>query len=414
MSGHGLRTKKLAAAMLQRVETRLFVSMAFSAATASVFALVTARWLGPSDRGVLVIFATTSSFLTLVGSLGVTTGGRVLLTAKPPLPLPRYLRIARALSLFHVVTATVIGIPILAMTHGLPDVGIGMIFVPTAMLGLLGYFQREALHGRGRHVTAVSGDLLGITVQIVIVAGLRLTGHLDIHAACLVLLVGAAVQVVFLDLRLRKGRPSSDQNGTQQSLLAIVRFSLPAVATNLGQAFVIRGDRLLLGALTMSATVGIYSVAGTVTELLWILPSAIAQVAFRRAALLGQTHQYRRTRNAVLLLTLFLCFALAGTARWLIPALLGADYADSVALTYPLIVATIPMASYQMDVAVLNGLGQLKVASRITLTGSAVLAVACLVLIPLWAAWGAAIASLVAYTVMAVMARLWLRAEAPR
>jgi O-antigen/teichoic acid export membrane protein len=338
----------------------------------------------------------------------------VLLTADPSLPLPRYLRIARSLSLFHAVTATVIGVQVLALTHGLPDSTIGMIFIPTAMLGLLSYFQREALHGLGRHVTAVSGDLMGIAVQVAMVVGLELSGHLEIHAACLALLVGAAVQVVFLDLRLRKNRPPSNPDETRQSLRAIVQFSLPAVATNLGQAFVIRGDRLLLGALTISATVGIYSVAGTVTELLWILPGAIAQVAFRRAALLGQTDQYRRARNAVLLLTLLGCLALAGTARWLIPALLGADYTGAVVLTYPLIVATIPMASYQMDVAVLNGLGRLKAASKITLTGSVVIAVACLALIPLWAAWGAAIASLAAYTTMAVMARLSLRAGATR
>jgi O-antigen/teichoic acid export membrane protein len=65
------------------------------------------------------------------------------------------------------------------------------------------------------------------------------------------------------------------------------------------------------------------------------------------------------------------------------------------------------MASYQLDVAVLNGLGRLSHSGYATTVGSVVLLAGCLATIPSFGAYGAAWSSLFAYTAMAAVAR-WL------
>jgi O-antigen/teichoic acid export membrane protein len=390
---------------LNNSEFRIVFAMSVQAVAASVFALLTARWLGPADRGVIVVVVTTASFLMLVGSLGVGTGCRVLLNATPPLTIVRCLEIAHRLSLVHVLTAAAVGLPVLALTHGLPDYWIGLVFIPYAAAQLLAYLQREAMHGIGQHARAVFGDVLSATLQTALILGLAFMGWLDLRLACLALLVGTTAQVVFLEACLRRTALHQCGRGTRTNFAQIVRFSLPAVATNLGQAFVIRGDRLVLGALATSGAVGIYGVAGTLTELLWLIPGGVAQIVFRRASLGGSRAEYKRKRTIVLLCTLISGIALASFAGWLIPLLLGNAYIGAVELSYVLIVASMPMASYQLDIAVLNGMGRLKYAGATTTAGSAALLGGCALLIPGSGAMGAAVASLFAYTVMAIVAR---------
>jgi O-antigen/teichoic acid export membrane protein len=391
---------------LNNSEVHIVFAMSVQTGMACIFALLTARWLGPADRGVLVVVVTTGSFLMLVGSLGIGTGGRVLLNAVPPLAVNRYLEIAHRLSLVHVLTAGAVGLPVLALTHGLPDFWIGLVFIPYAAAQLLAYLQREAMHGIGRHATAVSGDVLSATVQTALVLGLGLTGRLDLRLACLALLVGATAQTILLEACLRRTALRESRRETPPNFAEIARFSFPAVTNILGQAFVIRGDRLVLGALATSGAVGIYGVAGTFTELLWLIPGGVAQIVFRRASLRGSRAEYRRKRTITLLCTLFSGIALASCAHWIIPLLLGNAYTGAVGLSYVLIVASLPMASYQLDVAVLNGIGRLKYAGAATTVGSAVLLGGCVLLIPDWGAMGAAVASLVAYTAMAIVARV--------
>jgi O-antigen/teichoic acid export membrane protein len=386
-------------------EVRVVLAIGVQAASGVLFALLTARWLGPSSRGVVVVLMTTSTFLMLVGSLGISTGSRVLLNGTPPLGLGRYLRQARVLSLFHVVTASTLGSFALAKTGGMPTLWVGVIFVPFAAVQLYCYFQREALHGLGHHRSAMYGDVLSFTLQTAAVTLLQVTGRLTLLAVALVILAGAVAQLVFLATRLRSAGHSPPY--ASFSLRQLMRYSLPALVTTLGQAFVIRGDRLVLGLIAGAAPVGIYGAAATFTEVLWLIPGAVAQVAFRRASVTGTLHAGATGRKVALVVTAMACLVLVVCTRPVITLLLGPAYSEAVVLAYILIPASLPMASYQLDVAVLNGLGRLSHSGYATTVGSVVLLAGCLATIPSFGAYGAAWSSLFAYTAMAAVAR-WL------
>lgn len=388
-------------------EAGVVVGMAVLASSATVFALLTARWLGPSSRGSVVVFMTTSSFLMLVGSLGVSTGSRVLLNGSPPLNLNNYVKYARVMSAVHLLTSSSVGLFVLAKTGGTPTWWIGVIFVPFAAVQLFSYFQREALHGIGHHRTALYGDTLASTLQTLAVLLLKMTGILNLTTVCLVIFGGSVAQTVFLATRLRSAQQSPPF--ANYSLSQLVKYGRPALVTTLGQAFVVRGDRLILGMMAGAAPVGIYGAAATFTEVLWLVPGGVAQVAFRKASVTGTHRVGARGRKLTLLVTALACVALAACTQVLVTILLGVEYSDAVGLAYVLIAASLPMASYQLDVAVLNGLGRLSDSGRATMLGTVLLATGCLVSIPKFGAYGAAWSSVAAYTAMAVLAHSFVR-----
>ena len=398
---------------LRSREVSVVVAMGFMAASASIFAVLTSRWLGPSDRGVVVVTATTASLLMLVGSMGVGTGGRVLLARTPALPLNRYLSVVARLAGAHVVTAVTLGLGVLWGTKSLGDPVIGILFLPYAVLMLATYLLRECLHGLGRHTTAVRGDIATTSVQTIVVLCAAPFGLVSLRLVLGAMLAGQAVQVLLHLRTTRKERVAQDaldqRSFEDQPEMSVIRFSLSAVPMLFGQAFVIRGDRLVLGAMSSPAAVGIYGAAATFTELLWLIGTGVGQVAFKRSTQTNSGSASERQRGYALALTALGCVVMSLLAPTLVPALLGEAFRESVPLVWVLSAAALPMASYQIDVAVLNGLGHLRRAGFITGVGSGALGVLCLALIPHIGAMGAAIASLVAYSAMAILARLHVR-----
>lgn len=385
-----------------RPEVQVTFWMGTLAITSSGFALLSARWLGASDRGVVVILLTTSSFLMLIGSLGLGTGGRVLLHHEQPLSLSTYMAFARILSVSHLITTATAGLAVLWVSNGLPTPVAGICFVLYAVGLLYGYFGREGLHGIGRHVAAMLCDVVPAFFQLSGIVLLNVFEGVTLNRVLLVLVVSAVAQAVLVSWLLRG---FTSELSSHWGLRRAVAFSLPALVTALGQAFVIRGDRLILGTLGTTSAVGVYGVAATFTELLWLAPGAIAQVVFRATSTSRDPGAGSRVRKITLGLTIIGGIIIAFSAEWTIESFLGSGYADAVDLVYILLVAAIPFASYHLDISVINGLGQLRTAGAVTITGSAVLAVGCFALVPSHGAEGAAWASLIAYTTMAIFAR---------
>ncbi len=399
--------RQLLSAGLVSAEARLAGWTIVLAGSASLFALLSARWLDVQDRGVVVVFLTTSSLLMLVGSMGTATGARVLLNRAPPLGLDTFLHHARLLSLIHLLTTATVGVTLLALSNGMPRVWVAILFIPYAVLTLFSYLSREALHGLGKHEAALLSDVIPSVVQVAAVVLLHATGRLDLPSLTAAILCSAFVQASYLTWRI--GTVSRSPIESFWTLNRVIRFSFPALFTALGQAVVIRVDRLILGALAGTGAVGIYGAAATLTEVLWLVPSAVAQLAFRRASVTNRADAGRKSRQIVMGLTLVFAAAFAVTAHWIIPLLLGPRYVDAIPLSYILVVAAVPMASYQLDVAVINGMGRLASSGCITVTGSLVLAIGCIATIPFYGAFGAAWASLVAYSIEAIWAKTSLR-----
>jgi len=378
------------------------------AVLAACFAILTARFMGPVDRGVIVLTTTSASILMLVGSVGAATGGRMLLSRNDArYSLSRHKRFTLLLCSVHLATMALLGWPLLLLASAWRGWVVAAAFLAYGVATLGVYMLREALHGVGKHVLATSGD---VVLNIALVLGVTLLhsrNYVRVPSVTWLLALAALIELLFLAISLTVVKQVPGQV-VPIPFRAFLRLSAPALAGALAQAFTIRGDRILLGALDGPRSVGIYGTAATFTEALWIIPLGVGQILFRLSGQ-GDLPRVRQLRRIALVSVLLLAVCGAGTAKPAVRILLGTEYAASVPLIWVLLFASIPMSLYLLQAQILNGSGDLRGTAIAGVTSAVVLLVGCVSFIPLWGAVGAACASILAYSSMAAIASLRVR-----
>ncbi|MGY1716805.1 lipopolysaccharide biosynthesis protein [Geodermatophilus sp. SYSU D01106] len=378
--------------------------------------LLSARWLGPADRGHLVLATTLGSLLLLIASMGTGAASRVVL-AEPGSwwTWSRYLRLAGVLTAVHVAFSATVGAFLLSLLSSAgPGVQLG--FVLYSATALIGHLVRDGLHGLGQHRTSVVIDVVAAVVQLCLIVVAYTSGNyspttaLCIASACF---SGAAAVGVVLGRRGEGSRPPGVDAGEwwrrARGLLGLSRLALVAA---LGQSFVSIGDRLVLGALGPAEQVGIYSAASTFAAMSGVAPMALTALITRKTAARGTLDTWRRTHVLVLSLT-GLTAAAVGLCGWfVIPLLLGDAFVDARTLLPIFCAAGVPYASYLFDSAACAGLRDLR-------TGAVGALVGCVLLVGLAAigysalgSHGVACGVLVTYVLMAAIARVRLRRAA--
>jgi O-antigen/teichoic acid export membrane protein len=177
-----------------------------------------------------------------------------------------------------------------------------------------------------------------------------------------------------------------------------------------------RLDQLMLGAMASSAALGLYVIAVRLSEMTTMLAGAVAD------ALLPEVAATARTGNPTeQLLGRSLRLTIYSHLILLVPVLLAAPMAlrkifgesflpAAPALRWLLIAAAVWSAG-AIVISGLQGLGHPGLSTIARLAAAVVTVVGLLVLLPRWGVTGAAIASLIGYSVMFVVALLWLAAK---
>jgi len=140
-------------------------------------------------------------------------------------------------------------------------------------------------------------------------------------------------------------------------------------------------------------------------EVVGLISLGVSQVVFRRMAVTGTGLWYKHIRNVTILLTACGCAVMALASPYVVWHVLGPAYMGAISVSYVLIAAMVPLASYNLDIAALSGLGRLASARRINVVGASILLTCCVVTVPFLNLWGATISTVVAYCVMALLAR---------
>jgi O-antigen/teichoic acid export membrane protein len=218
-------------------------------------------------------------------------------------------------------------------------------------------------------------------------------------------LVGAFVGVLLL-APLAKRDTIVDKG---ESLGRAIRFGLQSWGANLLQQINYRFDLLILAAFATASDVGVYSVALTLTSVAWVLPQALQTVLFPRVASLDEAtlagevsaeesdaalakavrHGVLLTVPTAVIISLLLLVA--------VPLLYGSKFHDTIWLGFILLPGTLLLGVGKILGSGVTGRGY----PRYALYGSGASAVVALALyfglIPAFDAWGAAVASTLAY-----------------
>lgn len=366
--------------------------------------LISARSLGPTGRGELASITVWASTLLYAGTFGLPEAV-VYFTAAEPTLRARVWATAQAGAAILGVGITVVGwwvIPLLFSGPGGAAVAewIRWYLLLFAVPCLSSLCACAWLQGVGR---LAAFNLCRTLVHVVNAIGFvipLLAGDGSVWHFAVVLLVGNASTWLLAGAlgpwpSIRGQEPSRELAGR------MLHYGVRVQVGDWFSAMNVRLDQLLLSLFAAPASLGMYVVAVTYTNVVLTLPGSAALVMLpemvnehgRGTAAGCMARWYRR----LLWTTAIGCAVVAGSGVYLLPLLFGEPFAAAVPLLAILVPATLLLGMNQMLAIAFQGVDRPEIGSAAEIVGLVVTAVSLVVLLPRYGMYGAAVASLLAY-----------------
>jgi O-antigen/teichoic acid export membrane protein len=363
-----------------------------------------ARGLGPASRGELAAVIIWPAALAALGSMGIPDAVTVK-TSLRAVPGGRVLGTSLVLSLLQSAALVLLALaflPLFLRNQTADTVQLALVFLAFIPLNLASLALLAYLNGAGRYrsfqVLRASVFVLVTAALAALVAANTLTvesAALAYLGANLAVLVAAAAAVV----RSRPGRLAADRRTARNLLGFGLRSHLGNVASLLNE----RLDQLVISMFLAPTLLGYYVIAVTMSSAVTAVGSTVSIVAMPVVARLVGMEDVLPTIRRYLLVTLgaagaaaVLCFALAPS---LIDLLFGQGFAPATDAARVLLAAAVALSSGRVLSAVLRALGRPLSASVGDMIGLLVTVATLPVLLVSLGITGAALASLIAYTV---------------
>jgi O-antigen/teichoic acid export membrane protein len=364
--------------------------------------VVVARELGPSGQGLFAVAYSLALILAQLGGLGLTTANPYFTVREPA---QRASIVTNSLWLAAGLGLALVGVG-LALYAAAPDVleGLGweplvvtLIGVPGALAAL---FLQSVLLGESRMVAynLVEAGQATLTLAGILLAfyafDAGLTGALAVLTAGRYAALGAYLTLLApgrLDPRL--GR-------------RMLSYGLRAYVAIVVSFLVIRLDLLLVNGYLGSAEAGLYSVAATIADGMFVLPMVVALNLFPRVARSDSHEQTAEVFRSLAVLFGALCLLTIPAAQ-AIPLVFGEGFEGSISLYYWLLPGVYCLGLLTILAHHFAGRGYPKEAAAIWFVGLALNIAINVAFLPGRGAWVASLASSIAYAVLLAL-HVWL------
>lgn len=219
---------------------------------------------------------------------------------------------------------------------------------------------------------------------------------------CILVLIVSVVVNIFLDI-LKLSTFSLKLSLSKNIIRQIKGYSFKAHLGSLSDFLMYRADMYIIAYYLQKSSVGIYAIAVNLVERIWIFSESLSKVLFVK---LTQTEDENR-RNMISVYSIKLCFVisvvlglgLALVAALFISIFFGDEYAGSVSIIYILLPGVVFQSMGITIKRVLEARGYPGTNAKASLVGLVMNVVLNIVLIPRYEIEGAAVASLVSYTI---------------
>jgi O-antigen/teichoic acid export membrane protein len=397
-----------------RLRTDVFLTFGGKVATLLLglaIAVLVARELGPSGQGLFAVAFSLGLMLVQFGSLGLTTANPYFV-ARSPETVPRIIGNALWLAGALGIVLAGVGIAIKVITPNVIE-GLGWAPLAVTLVGIPGALAAALLQsillGEGRMVAYNAVDVSQAALTLValiagfVLADLGLTGTLVVLAAGRY----AAAAAYFVLLAKRSPVvPRPDLVLVRRMLTYGFRIYVAILVSFL----VIRLDLLLVNSFLGRTEAGLYSVAATLADGMFVLPTVIGLNLFTRVARGDPTEASAEVFRSVAVLYGLFCLATVPVAGIAIRAFFGDDYSGATSLYYWLLPGIFSLGMLTILSHHFAGRGYPLQAMAFLIAGLALNVVLNVVFLPGRGAWVASLTSSITYAVLLVL-HMWLFAR---
>lgn len=380
--------------------------------TSLATAPILARSLGATGRGEMAAVIAPLFVLQAVANLGLieaTAYGIARLKQSSRVVLLHVSRLSLVYGVVASIGLWVLAPVLLRNAPGVVPLLRGLVWLlPLLMITAL---LRSAAVGIRAYGASAAERVSTPVLRLVSLVVLAVTGTLTVHSAAIVQVVTMSLGgLVLASTVLRRRRPESQPGpGPDQEQEPVAErpgltrelawFGLKGWGGTLGSLVNWRLDQVILVALVSPAQLGFYVVAVSLSEISLTMVNAIRNVLFVESAHRDSTELIARAARSILLLVVPAALIGAVAAHPFIHLLFGSEFGPSVRLAQVLLVATIPYAVEQALSAGLMAAGHPGMRSFGQIVAAVVTVAGLVVLAPLLGAMGAALTTLLAYSV---------------
>ncbi len=321
---------------LVRNSAARFLAESAGLAFGMVAGVLTARWLGPADKGLFSSLTFLAALVVQLSSMGLGDAA-IVLVGQRRATVQRAVAVTLFATVCSALVATIILWPAASVAfaedwdHVRSATVIACAGVPVSTLAyVLGFLlaAQERIVAESVVVGVTSAMTMVGIVLFVGVLPLSLPGAL--LASVLGSGIGLVVAVVLVSRCGLSLRPRADWD----YLRAALRYGVPVEASYLVTLMFLRVDLLVVYSLAGAAAAGQYSVALTVAALVGLLPTAISHATFPRTATLEEHEANRLTVQAFrfgVVAAVAGSLALAAAIPFAVPLLFGPAFRPAVA-----------------------------------------------------------------------------------
>jgi len=235
----------------------------------------------------------------------------------------------------------------------------------------------------------------------VIVAGFGVSG-----AAATIVIANGLMGLISVGMVVVRYRPRIRIH--RRFLMESYSYGLRAWVGSLASRTTMRLDQFVLGFVRPPEALGVYRIAVLIGELLWMIPDAVALPLFNRVSKTvsgDDRHKLvSRCHRVLIVVVAGLAVVLAAACWWLIPAFMGAEFTDARWILLILMPGTVSLVTSRLLSMYFSGSGQPEKSSSVEVVGAVVSIAGYLFFIPILGIAGAAIATSIAYIVLAATA----------
>jgi O-antigen/teichoic acid export membrane protein len=392
---------------------------AVAAVAGALTTVVVARMLGPDGAGAFAIALTLLALLTTVGAAGLDAGITYLVGSGAWSPWRAFLRAQAAAAVLGLIAAALGVLARLLVPEAFEglDSDVVLIAVAGVPFALSWLYASSVAVAMSRYEAYVA---LPVVQSAAMLAGVALLCALDdLRGAVIGLAISqalaAAAGIAWGSGRVRRaGGDGGDGGGLRPAF----RFGVRTYPANVLQFLNFRLDLFLLNALATTADVGRYSVAVSVTSVMWLLPRALSAVVFPRVAHLSSEaaadSEHRdmveeKSVRHVVAITVVVALALALALVGLVELVYGSDFEEAIVLGLILLPGVSLLGIGNVLFATILGRGHSKYSLYSSLIATPVTMVLYVALIPSLDAAGAALASTLSYALSFALAVVYYR-----
>jgi O-antigen/teichoic acid export membrane protein len=382
----------------------MVVSKALALGFSLASTVVLARQLGPHGRGIVAVAFGLTLTLVQVGTFGIASANPYFVALDPGRRrdlVANSLWLGLALGLALVACGAAIKLLAAGAVAGVDwtDLVIALVSIPAVLLAL---FLQSILLGLGR---IVAYNLVEVAQGVITLLGLIVVlkiGAGGVTAAMLVLTAAPAIAAVTYLILLR-GSMRVVRPPDLSLARRMVRYAFRVyVATLLGY-LLIRLDLLLVNHYLGSSQAGIYSIAATIAQGMYIFPAAVGTNLFPRIARGAQDELSARVFRVVASAYGACCLIAVPLARPVIHALYGPRFDEAVSLLYWLLPGIFSLGMLTVLSQHFAGRGFPLPAMLVWFVGLAVNMAIDIAFIPGNGAYIASLSSSIAYTLLLIL-----------